>query len=57
MNYEAIISNLCDCIIILLVALPVVFYMGVEHERRAAFRRYEQARMAYTAQRIRDLNK
>lgn len=57
MNYEAIISNLCDCIIVLLIALPVVFYMGVEHERRAAFRRYEQARMAYTAQRIRDLNK
>lgn len=57
MDYEAIIGHLCDMILVLILLLPIAYYLGIEHEKREAFKRYEQARLAYTAERMRRLNK
>lgn len=42
--------------VLLLLLMPLVgFYLGVRHAERAQFRRYEQQRMTYTRNRLRNL--
>jgi len=43
------VCNVCLC---LFAALPLAYVAGIEHEKREQFRKYEQARLAYSAERL-----
>ena len=57
MPYEEIINSLCDLSVVLTLLLPVCFFAGIEHEKKANFKRYEQARLAYSAERLRRIRR